>query len=275
MTGFTSPLPALGSTHIGNLLTHPLSISLPTFTTFLTLLTLLLTTSLIYLLTLAFYRLFLHPLSIYPGPWLSAITPLHATWHAYKGDRHLFLHRLHQKYGPVVRWAPNAVSIDSAIALKEIYGHGPNARNVCKSQFYAAFPAVKGVHNTHNSIDKPEHARKRRVLSQAFSENALKGMEPLVLKNIEVFFQEVARRMKDVGQRLVGKEGKEGLDVGEMFTWLTYDVLGELCFGRAFGMLVDEGQRFVAGLIDNATHNHHIVSFFFFLLVVLILCATF
>ena len=101
-------------------------------------------------------------------------------------------------------------------------------------------------------------------MSQAFSENALKGLESLVLKNVEVFFCAIEERMakgrKGV-EKLVGKGGKSGLDMGEMFTWLTYDVLGELCFGRAFGMLVDEGQRFVAGLINNATHNHHIVSF--------------
>lgn len=149
------------------------------------------------------------------------------------------------------------------MALKEIYGHGANARNVQKADFYEAFPAVKGVHNTHNCINKAEHARKRRVLSQAFSENALKGLESLVLKNVEIFFRAVEERMakgKEGAEKFVGKNGKSGLDMGEMFTWLTYDVLGELCFGKAFGMLVDESQRFVAGLIDNATHNHHIVS---------------
>lgn len=101
------------------------------------------------------------------------------------------------------------------------------------------------------------------MLSQAFSENALKGLEGLVLKNVQIFFEAVEKRMYKgrVGkEKMVGEGGKEGLDMGEMFTWFTYDVLGELCFGKAFGMLVDEGQRFVAGLIDNATHNHHIVS---------------
>ena len=261
MEGFTSSLPPLSSTHIGNFLTSPLT--LPTLSTLIVALTFFASSTIIYLITLCAYRFLFHPLSCYPGPFLCKITPLVAAWHAYKGDRHIFLHRLHRTYGPIVRWAPSSVSIDSATALKEIYGHGANARNVHKAEFYKAFPAVKGVHNTHNSIDKSEHARKRRVLSQAFSENALKGLESLVLKNVEVFFRAVEERMakgREGVEKLIGKGGKSGLDMGEMFTWLTYDVLGELCFGRAFGMLVDEGQRFVAGLIDNATHNHHIVS---------------
>ena len=259
-----SSVPPLSGTHIGTFLTTPLSF--PSASTLFIGFTYLTSIAFISTLTLSLYRILLHPLSQYPGPILCKLTPLVATWHAYKGDRHLFLHRLHRKYGPIVRWAPNAVSIDSATALKEIYGHGINARNVQKADFYEAFPAVKGVHNTHNSINKSEHARKRRVLSQAFSENALKGLESLVLKNVQIFFEAVEQRMmkgKLGKEKMVGNGGREGLDMGEMFTWFTYDVLGELCFGKPFGMLVDEGQRFVAGLIDNATHNHHIVSPYF------------
>lgn len=116
-------------------------------------------------------------------------------------------YKLHQKYGNIVRYGPNAVSFNTATALKDIYGHGKNFR---KSDFYLAFPAVKGVHNTHNSknentemvdkvtltisgIRKEEHGRKRRVLSQAFSESALKNMEYLVLDNIRLFCDQMEK----------------------------------------------------------------------------------
>src|SRR5437868_341187 len=92
--------------------------------------------------------------------------------------------------GKMVRFGPNSVSINSAAALKDIYGYGKNFR---KADFYEAFPAVKGVHNTHNAINKEEHSRKRRVLSQAFSEAALKNMEHLVLDNIRIFCDQMER----------------------------------------------------------------------------------
>lgn len=111
---------------------------------------------------------------------------------------------------------------------------------------------MKGVFNTHNSINKTEHARKRRVLSAAFSDNALRSMENLVLGNIEIFANEIDR---------IGVQQKKTIDMGEMFSWLTFDVMGELCFGKSFGMLKDDATRFVTHLIAQAAHSHYIVSF--------------
>jgi cytochrome P450 len=168
-------------------------------------------------------------------------------WHAWKGDRYLELYNAHQKYGPIVRVAPNMLSFNSATALKSIYGHSPNSRNIQKGKFYTAYPAVKGVHNTHNAISKMEHGFKRRVLSVAFSEAALKAMEGTVLELVDRLVDGVRR------------DGPKGVDMGERFSWLTFDVMGELCFGKTFGMLTDETQRFVTDLISKATHNHYIV----------------
>lgn len=263
MSTFTSSLP---SSHLTHLLSNP-TIILPSLATLSTIFLALSSTIFISLLTLAIYRLYLHPLSRYPGPLLAKLTPLHASWHAYKGDRHLVLYRMHQKYGPIVRWGPNSISINSVAGLKEINGHGANARNVQKSEFYKAFPAVKGVHNTHNAIDKSVHGRKRRVLSAAFSDNALKGLESLVLKNVDVFFGEIERRMtagklgelkEEDGVFTDTKTGKKGLDMGEMVSWLTFDVMGNLCFGQSFDILVNKGQRFITELIDKTAHNHYI-----------------
>lgn len=76
-------------------------------------------------------------------------------------------------------------------------------------------------------------------------------MEDLVLGNIEIFAKEVDRR---------SIQQHKGIDMGEMFSWLTFDVMGELCFGKSFGMLRDEATRFVTHLIAQAAHSHYIVS---------------
>ncbi|CCX31761.1 cytochrome P450 [Pyronema domesticum] len=199
-----------------------------------------------YLVTIVVYRLWFHPLAKYPGPLLARITDWNTAWRAWKGDRYLELYYAHQKYGPVVRVAPNMLSFNTATALKTIYGHTANAKNIQKGQFYTAFPAVKGVHNTHNCISKMEHGFKRRVLSVAFSDNALKSMEGAVIDAVNTLVDGVR------------KDGKNGVDMGERFSWLTFDVMAELCFGKSFGMLTDETQRFVTDLISKATHNHYI-----------------
>jgi cytochrome P450 len=169
-------------------------------------------------------------------------------YHALKGDRFLELYEAHQKYGPVVRVAPNMLSFNTASALKSIYGHSPIARCIQKGQFYTAYPAVKGVHNTHNAISKMEHGFKRRVLAVAFSETALKGMEGMILGAVNTMIDGVR------------KDGPKGVDMADRFSWLTFDIMGELCFGKTFGMLTDKSQRFVSDLIGKATHNHYIVQ---------------
>lgn len=126
-----------------------------------------------------------------------------------------------------------------------------------KSDFYNALPAIKGVHNTHNAIDKMVHGRKRRVLSQAFSDNALKGMEDLMLVHIRRFCTilagEPAEKSGDCKNDLAVR------NLAEWFGYLTYDVLGELCFGKSYDMLISSARRHMIHLVDRAAHRHYVV----------------
>lgn len=79
--------------------------------------------------------------------------------------------------------------------------------------FYSAFSAVPGKYNTHNSTSKPEHARKRRVLSHAFSETALLGMEDLMINHVDSFCGYL--------QSMPGPK-----DMARWYNYLTYDVMG-------------------------------------------------
>lgn len=78
----------------------------------------------------------------------------------------------------------------------------------------------------------------------------MKSVEDLVLNNINIFLQNIQESLAGAGK---------AVDMGEMFSWLTFDVMGELCFGKSFGMLTEEGTRFVTDLISQAAHNHYIV----------------
>lgn len=52
-----------------------------------------------YVVGVVVYRLTLHPLAKYPGPFLAKITDIHLAYHAWRGDRHLQFYRCHEKYG--------------------------------------------------------------------------------------------------------------------------------------------------------------------------------
>lgn len=164
------------------------------------------------------------------------------------------MHRLHKQYGTHVRVAPNFVSVNTDRGLHDIYGHG---KRLQKADFYNAFPAIKGVYNTHNAIDKTIHGRKRRVLSQAFSETALKGMEDVMLLHV----RQLCAALAGVDGSNEGGD-KKGVvkNMANWFGYLAYDVMGELCFGKSFDMLINEGRRHMIGLVDRASNRHYLVS---------------
>ncbi|KAF1808911.1 cytochrome P450 [Eremomyces bilateralis CBS 781.70] len=186
------------------------------------------------------------------------------TYYAWRGDRHVHIYKLHQKYGPVVRAGPNALSFNSNTALKSIYGY---RANVQKSDFYRAFPANKHAISVHSSIDKQMHARKRRVLSYAFSDQAIKAMERFVLANIRTASQlltDTTSTRSDGGEK-VSMESKGwgyGLNVADFCNWLTFDIMGDLAFGKAFGMLESPQNRFAVDLVSKTARRHTICGSF-------------
>lgn len=153
-----------------------------------------------------------------------------------------------------MRIGPNTLSINTSTALKTIYGFRANVR---KANFYEAFPANKKTVNVHSSIDKMQHARKRRVMSHAFSDQAIKSLEKYILANVRT------------ACRLLGESrGKERTDenawnspwnVANWCNWLVFDIMGDLVFGKAFGMLESPANRFAVDLVGNAAHRHLIV----------------
>ena len=199
------------------------------------------------------YRIFFHPLAKYPGPLLAKVTDAYQLYHAYKGDRHLEFWRMHQRYGKIVRFGPNSLSFNSNQALKEIYGFRSNVR---KAEFYNAF--VHPAANTHNTRDKEVHARKRRVLSHAFSDSAMKEMQRYILGNVRTFCEQVG--IVDGGTVAENKGWTKPRDMSHWCNYLAMDILGDLSFGKAFHMLEKPDNRFALELVEAATTRHLIVS---------------
>ncbi|KAG6110715.1 hypothetical protein E4U31_005416 [Claviceps sp. LM219 group G6] len=205
----------------------------------------------LYTFCLVVYRILFHPLAKYPGPFLAKVTDGYQLYHAYKGDRHLEFWRMHQRYGKVVRFGPNSLSFNSSQSLRDIYGFRSNVR---KAEFYDAF--VHPAANTHNTRDKEVHARKRRVLSQAFSESAMKEMQRYILGNVRTFCEQIG--LVDGGSD-GGGDAKGWTRPRNMSDWCNYlamDILGDLSFGKAFHMLEKPDNRFALELVEAATTRH-------------------
>lgn len=121
-------------------------------------------------------------------------------------------------------------------------------------------PPYPHAFDTHTVINKAKHGRKRRVMSQAFSEAAVKGMEENVITHIRTFVQNLGSSLKQ-GSNESTEDNGVTRNMAHWSNWLTFDVIGDLCFGKTFGMLTHDEWRFWPTLIDMAIHRHAIVSF--------------
>jgi cytochrome P450 len=185
-------------------------------------------------ITVCVYRIFFHPLARYPGPWLAKVSNSYAAWHAYKGDIHVDMWRCHQKYGKVVRYAPNRVLINSAEAVRDIYSH---KSNVVKSQTYDAL-----VHRAPNILtlrDKRQHGRRRRVMSQALSDASITASQDDILQQVTKFVSSLARlpRAHD------NSEWSAPINMARPCDSLTFDMMAKLVFSAEYDMLGSPAHR--------------------------------
>lgn len=83
------------------------------------------------------YQRLSNPISKLPGPWSTKLTSLVIKYHEFSASRRVFIHQLHQRYGTVVRIAPNEVSFASLDAIREIYASGGSGYD--KTELYDLF----------------------------------------------------------------------------------------------------------------------------------------
>jgi len=77
---------------------------------------------LLYVLGTIIYNIYFHPLSDYPGPRAWSACKLAFNWHTIRGTSAVKFKDLHERYGSVVRYAPNALSYIAPESWDEIYG---------------------------------------------------------------------------------------------------------------------------------------------------------
>jgi hypothetical protein len=111
------------------------------------------TISLCLLLGVVFYRfvvfpLFLSPLSRVPNAhWSVPFSPLWILYHRLKQNDTPTVHRMHGKLGPIIRLAPNELSVNCVEGgIRTIYGGGYD-----KGDWYANTFSNYGAHTPNGS----------------------------------------------------------------------------------------------------------------------------
>ncbi|KAF2104677.1 cytochrome P450 [Rhizodiscina lignyota] len=166
--------------------------------------TVLLFTTIIFLI----FKALRNPLRHIPGPWHSLVTSYPLKLDVLKGRRLHHIHRLHLKYGPIVRVGPTELAVADIDAYKIIYRAG--LAGFQKDDWYFGltdFP-IKAV---FNMSDNKEHATRRRMLAPGFTKtNIVREWQPVVQENTKL-----AMRQMHVSATALFGESFEMLMAGE------------------------------------------------------------
>ncbi|RDW61808.1 cytochrome P450 [Aspergillus mulundensis] len=181
------------------------------------------TTALLYLISRTIYNIYFHPLSIFPGPKLRAATRLAWVYSMTSGANHRNIKRLHERYGPVVRVAPNELSFISPSAWQDIYTKGPSNKGLVRAETVSDAAGPKHIFATHND----SHTRLRRKLMQTLSEHGVAKHEPLIQGYLNTLIAKLHRESED--GRLV--------NINDWINWFAFDIIGDLALSESFHQL--------------------------------------
>jgi cytochrome P450 len=145
------------------------------------------------------------------------------------------------------------VSINSATALKTIYSPRANCR---KSSHFAVFPRFFHSWSTQTIIDTEtyNHSQKRRVMSQALHGEALNCFEESINSNLD-----------KLCATLINGDGSNwspAFNMSEIMSYLSFDIMGDVCFGRSFGMIERPENRYILQVVSDGAQCLNTVSYF-------------
>ncbi|PMD41851.1 cytochrome P450 [Hyaloscypha variabilis F] len=185
------------------------------------------------------YEALLSPLSAYPGPFWCQVSHLPAAWQLWRGTHAFWIHRLHKKYGDVVRVTPSELSYASAQAWKDIYGHAHHGKqtNGKEPRFYGLPRDLDNKTPGILEADDENHARMRKIFSHAFSHKAIQEQEPLIRTHVDKL---VTKLREATVENSVRK-----FDICLWYTYTTFDIMSDLTFGEPLDLLQHQNPKYV------------------------------
>jgi hypothetical protein len=118
------------------------------------------------------------------------------------------------------------------------------------------------------SITSRDHGPKRRIVSQGLSESAIQAMEEHVLQNVRSFCDKMVHPNHFADGPLAEKQsGGAGWgplkNLSRWSGYLTFDIMGDLCFSRSFNMLNSPDNHYIIDVMPAGVQGFNVVSSLF------------
>ena len=179
-----------------------------------------------YVVARAVYNVHFHPLAKYDGPRLWTAFRFPFIRALVSGTLPHRVKSFHEKYGRVVRVAPDELSFIDPAAWRDIY-----PQNFLRPHEYKDKPPGKAAENLISASEQ-DHARFRRILAPAFSERSVYEQEAIVTEHADALIRSL--------KRLVTHDSSQNTAVVDLLRWLnytTFDIIGAFIWGSSFGCL--------------------------------------
>lgn len=176
------------------------------------------------LLSIGFYRLLFHRCGRFPGPMGAKLSRF---WTSYTSSKNFQyykeLEKMQARYGDFVRTGPREITVTRASAVNAIYGP---ASKLLKSTWYGQSGNDPDRCSLHMVRDPVRHRNRRRAWDRGFA-----------IKTLATYQQRVKEKSDLLTKQIQDRAGQP-IDITKWAMFYSFDVIGEVAFGKDFGNLV-------------------------------------
>ncbi|KAF1961795.1 cytochrome P450 [Byssothecium circinans] len=170
------------------------------------------------------YRILLHPLANFPGPFLAKFSDWYGAFHALRKDLHETTLQDHQRY--------------------DIY----RSEAFSKSKVYMLTQSKPNVHSVFSALDKRIHRSRRKIVSSGLSEKSIRRFEPTMDSQIEIYLQ----LLKDSAQ------SQQPVNMTVACKYLALDVSSLFGFGSSLELQTNNRNRFITEGMEASMYRTNI-----------------
>lgn len=182
-------------------------------------------------LTYLFFYYVVYPATISPlskipsGHPIASFLPIWIWWKRRKGHESRSIFAAHQRHGPIVRLAPNEVSVASLDGLRKIYMGGFE-----RTEWFLQFRNFDGTPNLLTMLNAKDHATRRRIVSHGYSKSYLLGSSDFQKLSQILLFDRLLPVLDDAAR------ATKGIDMYSLGCAAGAEFLTAYGLGSAFGL---------------------------------------
>ncbi|KAL9112104.1 MAG: hypothetical protein Q9227_003481 [Pyrenula ochraceoflavens] len=178
----------------------------------------------VYLVSLAFFRLFLHPLAKFPGPKFAALSRNYeAYFDVIKNGQFTFkIADLHKQYGPIVRISPYEIHINDPNFYEKLY-----RQDGVWNKYDWSYDAFGAPSSTICTIEHHAHRWRRAPLNAYFSKISVANKQSMIHSRVE----KLRTRIEHLAA------GEAVFNLSAAVTAYTIDISTEFVMARSYNCL--------------------------------------